>query len=130
MRDPECSIANPKTIYSTYLVLPRALDSILLSVLSALDTEMVFLRQLVGNLLAELDDDIDRDKFMRLLHRSRKLTSFQNRAKLVGASCPTYPKPFKPGALITPTLPLSTLQVQESLEEVLEQGEFHHGTRS
>ena len=96
MRDPECSIANPKTVHSTCLVLPRALDSILLSVLSALDTEMVFLRQLVGNLLAELDDDIDRDKFMRLLHRSRKLTSFQNRAKLVSASCPVHPKPFKP----------------------------------
>lgn len=61
----------------------RALESALLSVLSALDTEMTFLRQLIGNLLAELDDDIDRDKFMRLLHRSRKLTSFQNRAKLV-----------------------------------------------
>lgn len=61
----------------------RALESALLSVLSALDTEMSFLRQLIGNLLAELDDDIDRDKFMRLLHRSRKLTSFQNRAKLV-----------------------------------------------
>ena len=96
MRDPECSIANPKAICSTCLVLPRALDSILLSVLSALDTEMVFLRQLVGNLLAELDDDIDRDKFMRLLHRSRKLTSFQNRAKLVSASCPPHPKPLKP----------------------------------
>ena len=78
------------------LVLPRALDSILLSVLSALDTEMMFLRQLVGNLLAELDDDIDRDKFMRLLHRSRKLTSFQNRAKLVSAPCPAHPKPLKP----------------------------------
>ena len=88
--------SSPETIYSTYLVLPRALDSILLSVLSALDTEMVFLRQLVGNLLAELDDDIDRDKFMRLLHRSRKLTSFQNRAKLVSTSCNAYPKPFKP----------------------------------
>jgi len=82
--------------------LPRALESILLSVLSALDTEMAFLRQLIGNLLAELDDDIDRDKFMRLLHRSRKLTSFQNRAKLV----------------------------QEALEEVLEQGAFHQTIRS
>ena len=92
VRDPERSIANPKTICSTFLVLPRALESILLSVLSALDAEMAFLRQLVGNLLAELDDDIDRDKFMRLLHRSRKLTSFQNRAKLVSASCPAHPK--------------------------------------
>lgn len=78
-----------------YLILPRALESVLLSVLSALDTEMAFLRQLIGNLLAELDDDIDRDKFMRLLHRSRKLTSFQNRAKLVSASCQLGPKTFK-----------------------------------
>jgi hypothetical protein len=86
---------DPKVIYSTCIGLLRALESILLSVLSALDTEMVFLRQLIGNLLAELDDDINRDKFMRLLHRSRKLTSFQNRAKLVSASCPTYPKSFE-----------------------------------
>lgn len=86
---------DPKTTRSTNLVLLRALDSILLSVLSALDTEMAFLRQLIGNLLAELDDDIDRDKFMRLLHRSRKLTSFQNRAKLVSASCVAHPKSFK-----------------------------------
>jgi len=73
----------------------RALESILFSILSALDAEMSLLRRLVSNLLAEMDDDIDRDKFMRLLHRSRKLTSFQNRAKLV----------------------------QEALEEVLEQDE-------
>ena len=97
MRDLECSIENPKTACSTYLMLPRALESILLSVLSALDTEMAFLRQLVGNLLAELDDDIGRDKFMRLLHRSRRLTSFQNRAKLVSALCPAHPKYFRAG---------------------------------
>ena len=90
MRNSDRPIASPEAICSTYLVLFRALDSILLSVLSALDTEMAFLRQLVGSLLAELDDDIDRDKFMRLLHRSRKLTSFQNRAKLVSASCSTH----------------------------------------
>lgn len=44
---------------------------------------MVFIRNLVGGLLAELEDDIDRDKFKRLLHYSRRLFSFQNRAKLV-----------------------------------------------
>lgn len=62
---------------------PRALESILLSVLSALEAEMVFIRNLVGGLLAELEDDIDRDKFKRLLHYSRRLVSFRNRAKLV-----------------------------------------------
>jgi magnesium transporter len=44
---------------------------------------MVFTRHLVGGLLAELEDDIDRDKFKRLLHYSRRLQSFMNRAKLV-----------------------------------------------
>lgn len=44
---------------------------------------MTFIRNLVGGLLAELEDDIDHDKFKRLLHYSRRLTSFQNRAKLV-----------------------------------------------
>lgn len=56
---------------------------------------MVFTRHLVGGLLAELEDDIDRDKFKRLLHYSRRLQSFMNRAKLV----------------------------QSALEEVLQQGE-------
>jgi magnesium transporter len=44
---------------------------------------MVFIRNLVGGLLAELEDDIDHDRFKRLLHYSRRLASFQNRAKLV-----------------------------------------------
>lgn len=64
----------------------RALESVLLSVLSALESEMVFTRHLVGGLLAELEDDIDRDKFKRLLHYSRRLSNFQNRAKLVQAA--------------------------------------------
>jgi len=62
----------------------RALESVLLSVLSALEAEMVFIRHLVGGLLAELDDNIDHDRFKRLLHYSRRLASFQSRAKLVG----------------------------------------------
>ncbi|KAK0482403.1 cora-domain-containing protein [Armillaria novae-zelandiae] len=61
----------------------RALESILLSVLSALEAEMVFIRNLVGGLLAELEDDIDHDSLKRLLHYSRRLASFQSRAKLV-----------------------------------------------
>ncbi|KAN0085740.1 hypothetical protein V8E55_006874 [Tylopilus felleus] len=73
----------------------RAIESILLSVLSALEAEMVFIRNLVGGLLAELEDDINHDKFKRLLHYSRRLAAFKNRATLV----------------------------QEALEEVLEQDE-------
>lgn len=44
---------------------------------------MVFIRNLVGGLLAELEDDIDHDSLKRLLHYSRRLASFQSRAKLV-----------------------------------------------
>ena len=73
----------------------RALESILLSVLSALEAEMVFIRNLVGGLLAELEDDIDHDRFKRLLHYSRRLASFQNRARLV--SYPSAP-PYAAGA--------------------------------
>ncbi|KAF8191144.1 magnesium transporter [Pholiota molesta] len=52
----------------------RALESILLSVLSALEAEMVFIRNLVGGLLAEMEDNIDHDRFKRLLHYSRRAT--------------------------------------------------------
>ncbi|KII91320.1 hypothetical protein PLICRDRAFT_51492 [Plicaturopsis crispa FD-325 SS-3] len=62
----------------------RAIESILLSVLSALEAEMVFIRALVGGLLAELEDDIDHDRFKRLLHYSRRLAAFKSRATLVG----------------------------------------------
>ena len=68
-----------------------ALESTLLSVLSALEAEMVFIRNLVGGLLAELEDDIDHDRFKRLLHYSRRLASFQNRAKLVCMQWPSLP---------------------------------------
>jgi len=61
----------------------RAFESILLSVLSALEAEMVFIRNLVGGLLAEMEDNIDHDRFKRLLHYSRRLASFKNRATLV-----------------------------------------------
>ncbi|KAH8981492.1 Mg2+ transporter protein cora-like protein [Lactarius akahatsu] len=64
----------------------NALESIFISVVSALEAEMVFIRNLVGGLLAELEDDINHDKFKRLLHYSRRLTSFQNRVKLVEAA--------------------------------------------
>jgi magnesium transporter len=89
----------------------RALESILLSVLSALEAEMVFIRNLVGGLLAELEDDIDHDRFKRLLHYSRRLASFKNRAKLVRKSL-----------LLRFTFPDLLVQVGEALEEVLEQG--------
>ena len=51
---------------------------------------MVFIRNLVGGLLAELEDDIDHDRFKRLLHYSRRLASFLSRTKLVSYSARSF----------------------------------------
>ena len=56
---------------------------------------MVFIRNLVGGLLAELEDDINHDKFKRLLHYSRRLASFQNRVKLVRTFSTPFPPPIR-----------------------------------
>ena len=74
---------NCHATYCAHTLASRALESILLSVLSALEAEMVFIRHLVGGLLSELEDNIDRDRFKRLLRYSRRLTNFQSRSKLV-----------------------------------------------
>ncbi len=78
--------------------------------MSALEAEMVFIRNLVGGLLAELEDNIDHDRFKRLLHYSRRLVSFKNRAKLVSWVFLTIYHVF------------TYCQVEEALEEVLSQG--------
>ena len=44
---------------------------------------MAFSRQLVQKLLADLEDDIDRDNLKRLLHYSRRMVGFQSRARYV-----------------------------------------------
>lgn len=62
--------------------------------MSALEAEMVFIRNLVGGLLAELEDNIDHDRFKRLLHYSRRLVSFKNRAKLVSIVIATFTLTF------------------------------------
>ena len=64
---------------------------------------MVFIRNLVGGLLAELEDDIDHDRFKRLLHYSRRLASFQNRAKLVSVPLVSSPRLHTYCILICPS---------------------------
>lgn len=44
---------------------------------------MTFTRQLVQQLLADLEDDINRDNLKRLLHYSRRIVGFQSRARYV-----------------------------------------------
>ena len=110
---------------------------------------MVFTRHLVGGLLAELEEVIDRDKFKRLLHYSRRLGNFQNRVKLVCklTFSPQAPnpslrgsanRPSRPAVSTVPGSPCATYlihylpfltsrsdQVQGSIDEVLEQGMCH-----
>lgn len=61
----------------------RALESILLSVSAALESEMDITARLVSDLLLDLEDDIEREKLKNLLHYSRKLSGLRNRATLV-----------------------------------------------
>jgi magnesium transporter len=61
----------------------RALESILVATANALEEEMTFTRQLVQQLLADLEDDINRDNLKRLLHYSRRIVGFQSRARYV-----------------------------------------------
>ncbi|KAI5477158.1 hypothetical protein MNV49_006814 [Pseudohyphozyma bogoriensis] len=61
----------------------RALESCLISVTTALETEMNNIRNMVVDLLDGLEDHIERDKLRLLLQYSRKLSAFQKRATLV-----------------------------------------------
>ena len=59
----------------------RALESILVSVLEALRSELSWLRIVVDDLLEALEDDIDREKLRMLLQISRKLNVFLSRSR-------------------------------------------------
>ena len=61
----------------------RALEAVLMSVTSALESEFEGVRGPVIRLLGELEDDIDRDKLRNLLQLSKKLGTFEQRARLV-----------------------------------------------
>ena len=61
----------------------RALESIFVATANALEEEMSFTRQLVQQLLADLENDINRDNLKRLLHYSRRMVGFQSRARYV-----------------------------------------------
>jgi magnesium transporter len=61
----------------------RALEAVLISVTSALESEFVGVREPVVRVLRELEEDIDRDKLRYLLVYSKKLSTFEQKAKLV-----------------------------------------------
>lgn len=61
----------------------RALEAILISVTSGLETEFDAVREPVKRVLRELEEDIDRDKLRHLLIHSKRLGTFEQKAKLV-----------------------------------------------
>lgn len=61
----------------------RALEAVLVSVTTALEGEFEGVREPVVRVLKELEEDIDRDKLRHLLIYSKKLGTFEQKARLV-----------------------------------------------
>lgn len=61
----------------------RALESILVSIMSYLEAEIKLHRRQCGIILAELEDEVDRQKLQELLINLKKLSSFHQRAILI-----------------------------------------------
>jgi len=61
----------------------RALEAVLISVTTGLESELEGVREPVVRVLRELEEDIDRDKLRHLLIFSKKLGTFEQKARLV-----------------------------------------------
>lgn len=61
----------------------KALESILINVMTCLETEYKQHYSICGQILNELEDQIDRDKLRDLLIRSKNLTSFYQKSLLI-----------------------------------------------
>jgi magnesium transporter len=61
----------------------RALEAVLISVTAGLEGEFEGVRDPVVRVLRELEEDIDRDKLRHLLIYSKKLGTFEQKARLV-----------------------------------------------
>ena len=61
----------------------RALEAVLISVTTGLEDEFKGVAQPVMRVLQELEEDIDRDKLRHLLIFSKKLGTFEQKARLV-----------------------------------------------
>ncbi|RVX69375.1 hypothetical protein B0A52_06971 [Exophiala mesophila] len=61
----------------------RALEAVLISVTSGLEAEFALVREPVAHILQALEEDIDRDKLRHLLIHSKKLGTFEQKARLV-----------------------------------------------
>ncbi|KAJ3503015.1 hypothetical protein NM208_g16602 [Fusarium decemcellulare] len=61
----------------------RALEAVLTSVTSELEADFEAVREPVMHILSELEDDIDRQKLRMLLILSKRVSTFEQKAKLV-----------------------------------------------
>lgn len=61
----------------------RALEAVLTSVTSELEADFEAVREPVMHILSELEDDIDREKLRVLLILSKRVSTFEQKAKLV-----------------------------------------------
>ena len=61
----------------------RALEAVLISVTGGLEAEFTLVRDPVTHILRELEEDIDREKLRHLLIHSKKLGTFEQKARLV-----------------------------------------------
>lgn len=61
----------------------RALEAVLISVTAGLEGEFEGVREPVVRVLRDLEEDIDRDKLRHLLIYSKKLGTFEQKARLV-----------------------------------------------
>ncbi len=61
----------------------RALEAVLMSVTSQLEADFEGVQEPVIRVLSELEDDIDRDKLRILLVLVKKVSTFEQKAKLV-----------------------------------------------
>ncbi|ETN40205.1 uncharacterized protein HMPREF1541_04481 [Cyphellophora europaea CBS 101466] len=78
--------ADPRSPSSSTSYLPyefRALEAVLISVTGGLEAEFTLVRDPVTHILRALEEDIDREKLRHLLIHSKKLGTFEQKARLV-----------------------------------------------
>ncbi|KAL9054657.1 MAG: hypothetical protein Q9162_004023 [Coniocarpon cinnabarinum] len=83
LRTPETRTPGSSTVGAALPYEFRALEAVLISVTSGLEGEFEGVRDPIVRVLRELEEDIDRDKLRQLLIYSKKLSSFEQKARLV-----------------------------------------------
>lgn len=83
LRAPESRTPGSSTVGAALPYEFRALEAVMISVTSGLEGEFEGVRDPVVRVLRELEEDIDRDKLRQLLVYSKKISSFEQKARLV-----------------------------------------------